>query len=136
MKVGKSTALRLNGVIASALVVALLSTPSAVAASGGWRFHPERCPDLREDYRDRAESRRDRRVNHGPLDRLEDRLDRRESRRDERVTICPASSWVWHGTSRSGRAARPAAATIYYDPYNRRYFRYGHRNRRISIVIR
>lgn len=52
-----------------------------------------KCPDVREDVRDRIESRRDERVNHGPLDRLEDRIDRRESRRDEKVDVCPRVSY-------------------------------------------
>ena len=32
----------------------------APAYAGEWRFHPERCPDLVEDYADRRESRRGR----------------------------------------------------------------------------
>ncbi len=106
----------------------------AAAPSGGWRLDPTRCPDLVEDVRDRRESRRDRRVNRGPLDRIEDRVDRRESRRDERVTVCPNSAWVWTG-GRAARSARPAAAPIYFDPLERRYYRLAPRGGRVFIVV-
>ena len=106
---------------------------STSASAGEWRFHPERCPDLVEDYRDRVESRRDERVNRGPLDRLEDRLDRRESRRDERVTVCPRSAWVWHG--RGKRTAKPAAVVAYYDWRAHRYYRKGRNVAQVRIVI-
>lgn len=105
------------------------------AYAGGWRFEPSRCPDLVEDRRDRRESRRDERYDHGPLDRAEDRADRRESRRDERVTICPASAWVWDGP-RSAHTARPAAVAIYYNLHDRHYFRYGPKRTRVRVVIR
>ena len=105
------------------------------AYAGGWRFHPERCPDLVEDRADRRESRRDERYDRGPLDRLEDRADRRESRRDERVTVCPKSAWVYHGKPKY-RSARPAAITIYYDPYKKYYYRYGPKRNRIHIALR
>lgn len=105
---------------------------AAPAQAGAWRFVPSRCPDLVEDWRDRRESRLDERVDFGPLDRAEDR---RESRRDERVTVCPASAWVWDGPRRS-RAARPAAAAVYYDWRARRYFRYGPDRARVTVGVR
>ncbi len=114
---------------------ACAATP-ARAAPGAWRLDPARCPDLVEDYRDRRESVRDRRVNRGPLDRAEDRIDRRESRRDERVTVCPASAWVWDGPRRGARAARPARAAVYYDLAGRGYYRYGPNRARVAVVIR
>ena len=77
----------------------------------------------------------DERYNRGPLDRLEDRLDRRESRRDERVTVCPKSAWVYHGAKRH-RAPRPAAITVYYDPYEKHYYRYGPDRVRLRVVIK
>ncbi|MEO1014070.1 MAG: hypothetical protein AAFX08_02665 [Pseudomonadota bacterium] len=125
---------------ASAAIVVLtanacVATP-ARAAPGAWRFDAARCPDLVEDYRDRRESVRDRRVDRGPLDRLEDRVDRRESRRDERVTVCPASAWVWEGPRRGRRAARPNRAIVYYDAVGRGYFRYGPNRSRVTVVIR
>jgi len=104
------------------------------AYAGEWRLDPRRCPDLVEDYRDRRESRRDERYDHGPLDRIEDRIDRRESRRDERVTVCPRSAWVWHG--RGYRAARPAAAAVYYDGRARHYYRRGPNRARVTVVVR
>ncbi|MEM9705309.1 MAG: hypothetical protein AAF850_04440 [Pseudomonadota bacterium] len=107
---------------------------SSAAQAGQWRLNPALCPDLVEDRLDRQESRRDRRVNRGPLDRIEDRIDRRESRRDERVTRCPRSAWVWSG---SGRALdRPSRAVVYWDPVGRRYFRYGPSRSRVVISFR
>lgn len=88
-----------------------------------------------EDYRDRRESRRDRRVDRGPLDRAEDRRDLRESRRDERVTVCPASAWVWTGAPRAS-VARPAAARVYFDAGRREYYRLGPNRRRTIVVVR
>lgn len=125
------------GSTTAAVIVTLAGCASASDSyagqgAGAWRFDPARCPDLVEDIRDRRESRRDERYDHGRLDRLEDRLDRRESRRDERITICPKSAWVWDGP-RQYRAARPAAVTVYYDTRARRYFRYGPRNAHIHI---
>ena len=110
---------------------------SADPGHGSWRFNPAACPDLVEDYYDRRESRRDRRYNAGPLDRLEDRLDARESRRDERVTVCPASAWQWHGPRSAKRyVARPARAAVYYNPYDRRYYRHGPNRVRVNIVVK
>ncbi len=91
--------LRVPAAALAAITAGCVAAPSAYA--GEWRFHPERCPDLVEDYYDRIESRRDERRDFGPRDRAEDRRDRRESRRDESVTVCPASAWVWHGKARS-----------------------------------
>lgn len=127
----------LGSTAAAAAIVTLAGCVSAPGSNAGqgagtWRLDPARCPDLVEDRRDRRESRRDERYDHGRLDRLEDRLDRRESRRDERVTICPKSAWVWDGPRRY-RAARPAAVTIYYDTRSRHYYRYGPRNAHIHI---
>ena len=118
------------------LAAGCVSAPPAYAA-GEWRFHPDRCPDLVEDHRDRRESRRDERYDRGPLDRIEDRIDRRESRRDERVTVCPASAWVWHGPrGYRARIARPVAAAVYYNARDRHYYRYGPDRVRVRIVIR
>ena len=108
---------------------------AAPAHAGEWRFHPERCPDLVEDRADRRESRRDERYDHGPLDRAEDRADRRESRRDERVTMCPRSAWIYHGNPRY-RTSRPAAITIYYDPYKYHYYRRGSDRTRIHVTLK
>lgn len=124
------------------MAVALLSAGAAACASTGadageWRFHPERCPDLVEDHRDRRESRRDERYDRGPYDRLEDRLDRRENRRDERVTLCPASAWVWHGAGgHFRRPARPAAVAVYYDHDKRHYYRIGPDRRVVVVTVR
>ncbi|MEM8772027.1 MAG: hypothetical protein AAGD92_10300 [Pseudomonadota bacterium] len=125
----------LQTLTATAVIVIAGCAGAPAAQAGAWRFEPSRCPDLVEDYRDRRESRRDRRVNNGPLDRIEDRIDRRESRRDERVTVCPASAWVWDGPRRY-RTARPAAAAVYYDGRDRAYFRYGPKRARVTVVVR
>ncbi len=92
-------------------------------ASGEWRFDADRCPDLVEDRRDRAESRRDERRDNGRADRAEDRADRRESRRDERVTECPSDAWSYYGPDNGRRAQRPAPASVYFDERDRYYYR-------------
>ncbi len=121
--------------ISGLFAVGCVAAP-APAYAGGWQFHPERCPDLVEDVRDRRESRRDERYDRGPRDVIEDRRDRRESRRDESVTVCPASAWVWHGDRGARRAARPVASTVYYNPYKNYYYRYGPNRKQIRIVVR
>ena len=122
-------------VVAAGLLGAGCVSATTPAYAGEWRFHPERCPDLVEDVRDRRESRRDERYDRGPIDRREDRLDRRESRRDERVTVCPASAWVYHGDRRY-RTARPAAIAVYYDPRSYNYYRYGPKRARVRVIVR
>ncbi len=128
--------MRINHIFVAALAVFSVGSVSAAqpAVAGEWRLHAARCPDLVEDVRDRQESRRDERYDHGRLDRIEDRVDRHESRRDERVTYCPASAWVWHGRGKPSRS--PAAKAIYYDAGKRQYFRYGQRQSRIRVVVR
>ena len=123
----------LKTMIAAGAAFAVVSAP---AFAGEWRLNPAKCPDLREDYRDRAEDRRDRRVNRGPLDRAEDRADRREDRRDERVTVCPASAWDYHGRRAFWRAkpVRPAAAAIYWD--GGRYYWTKPGGARVTVVVR
>ncbi|MEO0881034.1 MAG: hypothetical protein AAFY22_15145 [Pseudomonadota bacterium] len=113
-----SMTLTLAAGLVSLTAAACVSTP---ATAGQWRFDPARCPDLAEDRRDRIESRRDERIDHGPLDRIEDRADRRESRRDERVTVCPRSAWVWAGAG--ARPAYPARAVVYFDRVDGVYVR-------------
>ncbi|MEM9014963.1 MAG: hypothetical protein AAGB02_07630 [Pseudomonadota bacterium] len=127
--------LNVVGLVAGLAVAGCASTYSSPAYAGEWRFHPERCPDLVEDYRDRRESRRDERYDYGPLDRAEDRADRRESRRDESVTRCPSSAWVWHGDGYR-RAARPARVAVYYNPRERYYYRYGPKRARVRVIVR
>ncbi len=129
---------RSAALMAGLFVVGCVSAPPAAYAGSdsGWRFHPERCPDLVEDARDRRESRRDERIDRGGLDRAEDRADRRESHRDERVTSCPASAWVWYGPRGVKRSVHPAAATIYFDHRQGHYYRHGPDRARVRVVIR
>lgn len=109
------------------IIVAALSlgtiacTSSASASPGYWRLDPSKCPDLREDRRDRA-------VNRGPRDRAEDR-------RDRRYINCPARAWDYIGPRpRSARAVPPAYNAIYFDRDGRVF---GVRDgRSIRIVIR
>lgn len=92
------------------------------AAYGEWRLDPRRCPDLRED-------RRDRRVTTS-------RRDLREDRRDERVTRCPASAWVWTGDDRRYAPQRPNYGSIYFGRDGNVYARYNGGDIRIRLAIR
>ena len=128
--------MRINHIFFASLAVCAVGCVSAgqPAAAGEWRLDASSCPDLVEDVRDRRESRRDERYDHGRRDRVEDRIDRRESRRDERLTVCPRRAWAWHG--RGYRSARPEAAVIYYNARERHFYRYGPRRARIRVVVR
>lgn len=127
--------------ITLASVVALTGCASAHAkspvrtsynTSGGWVLNPAKCADLREDWRDRQESRRDERVTYSRRDRVEDWVDRQESRRDEAVTHCPASAWEWQGGTYRSNPARPASVRVYYHPKKQVYYR-RHGNKRIVV---
>ena len=67
----------------------------APAFAGEWRLDARRCADIREDWRDARENRRDERVDYSRRDRVEDRYDRREDRGDQAITICPRSAFVY-----------------------------------------
>lgn len=127
-------------VIVSLLMSAGLAATSAAEAhpgghQGRWVLNPAKCPDLVEDWRDRRESRRDERYDRNRRDVREDRRDRRESRRDEAVTRCPASAYEWRGPRYRAKyhPARPRAVAVYYNPYQRQYYRRGHGGGRIII---
>lgn len=79
----------------AALAGAGLVLSAAPAFAGEWRLDARRCPDVREDWRDARENRRDQRIDYGRGDRVEDRYDRREDRRDRAVTVCPKSAFYY-----------------------------------------
>lgn len=79
----------------AALAGAGLVLGAAPAFAGEWRLDQRRCADIREDWRDARESRRDERYDYGRRDRVEDRHDRREGRRDRAITVCPRSAFVY-----------------------------------------
>lgn len=79
----------------AAVVGAGLVLGAAPAFAGEWRLDPSRCPDIREDWRDARENRRDERYDYGRSDRREDRYDRREDRRDRAITVCPRSAFYY-----------------------------------------
>lgn len=122
-------------------IAALLGAGFALAASpafaGEWRLDPRRCADIREDWRDARENRRDERVDYGRRDRIEDRYDRREDRRDRAVTVCPRSAF-YYAPGRGDRhyldAARYKAPklALRYDRALRLHYRY-HHGRRIYV---
>jgi len=68
---------------------------AAPAFAGEWRLDARRCADIREDWRDARENRRDERIDYGRRDRVEDRYDRREDRRDRALTVCPQSAFYY-----------------------------------------
>lgn len=86
------------------LIAILVGTGLVLGASpafaGEWRLDARRCADIREDWRDARESRRDERVDYGRRDRIEDRYDRREDRRDRAVTVCPRGAFYYVGDHR------------------------------------
>lgn len=81
--------------IVAALIGAGFVLGAAPAFAGEWRLDERRCPDIREDWRDARDSRRDERVDYSRYDRREDRYDRRDQRRDRRITICPRSAFYY-----------------------------------------
>jgi hypothetical protein len=76
---------------------------AAPAFAGEWRLDARRCADIREDWRDSRENRRDERYDWGYRDRAEDRYDRREDRRDRRITVCPRSAFYYVDAQRGDR---------------------------------
>lgn len=76
----------------AALIGASFVLGAAPAFAGEWRLDARRCQDIREDWRDARENRRDERYDYGRRDRVEDRYDRREDRRDRSITVCPRSA--------------------------------------------
>ena len=90
-----------------------------MASAGEWRLNADRCPDIREDWRD---MRRD-----------NGWRDRREDRRDYRVINCPARAWSYYPSRGERRDAR------YRNDYPRQVYLYGdgrvyERNRRGDLV--
>ncbi len=79
----------------AAMVGAGLVLGAAPAFAGEWRLDARRCADIREDWRDARENRRDERYDYSRRDRIEDRYDRREDRRDRSITVCPRSAFVY-----------------------------------------
>ncbi len=81
------------------LIAMLVGTGLVLSASpafaGEWRLDARRCADIREDWRDARENRRDERIDYGRRDWVEDRYDRREDRRDRVVTVCPRSAFYF-----------------------------------------
>jgi hypothetical protein len=104
---------------AGALALGVFAVAPA-ASAGEWRLNPDRCPDLREDYRDMSRDR-------GWRDRAEDR-------RDYRVIECPARAWNYYPSRGERRDDRR-----YRDAYPRRVYLYSdgrvyERNRRGDLV--
>jgi len=103
--------------VIAALFGAGLALGAAPAFAGEWKFDPRRCPDIREDWRDARENRRDERFDYGRRDRVEDRYDRHEDRRDRAVTICPRSAFYYDFDRRDWRSAKGRHDR--YDDYSR-----------------
>ncbi|HHL42369.1 MAG TPA: hypothetical protein ENJ42_02020 [Hellea balneolensis] len=103
--------------------------------AGHWVLNPNKCPDLREDRRQRRAMRKDEAYDRSLYDVVEDWFEREEQRRDEAVTRCPARAWEWHGPRYRPHIhpARPVAVNIYYHPTRHVYY---HKNGRRRVVIR
>lgn len=61
---------------AGAIALGMITLAPMVSA-GEWRLNPDRCPDIREDWRDNGWR------------------DRKEDRRDHHVIQCPARAWTY-----------------------------------------
>lgn len=106
---------------------------AAPAFAGEWRLDARRCADIREDWRDARENRRDERIDYSRRDRAEDRYDRREDRRDRAITVCPRSAFYYApGRDDHGRYYRAPRLRLSYDRQLRMHYRYDH-GRRIYV---
>lgn len=99
----------------AALAGAGLVLGAAPAFAGEWRLDQRRCADIREDWRDARENRRDERYDYSRRDRVEDRYDRREDRRDRAITVCPRSAFVYV-PDRRGDHGRYSSRSRYEEP--------------------
>ena len=120
---------------AAALIGCASNTAEAYTHPGatGWVLNPNLCPDLIEDRQERRAARRDERVVTSRRDLREDRRQRRQMARDEAVTVCPAKAWRWAGVRSTRVVPRPAAAAIYYNARDDRYY---FRNGRKAVIVR
>lgn len=108
---------------AGALALGVI-TLAPMASAGEWRLNPDRCPDIREDWRD---MRRD----HGWRDR-------REDRRDYRVISCPARAWTYvpsRGERWKDRRYRSEYPREIYLYSNGRVYERNHRGALVSLGI-
>lgn len=107
--------------IIASLIGATLVLGAAPAFAGEWRLDARRCPDVREDWRDARENRRDERYDYSRRDRVEDRYDRREGRRDRAVTICPRSAFYYVGDRHDRYDGRRGDDRYHNRRYDNRY---------------
>ncbi len=124
------------------LIAILVGTGLVLGASpafaGEWRLDARRCADIREDWRDARENRRDERIDYGRRDSVEDRYDRREDRRDRAVTVCPRNAFYYVDGRRDDHRDRYRAndgqprLELRYDRHLRMKLAY-HQGRKIYI---
>jgi hypothetical protein len=122
------------------LVGSGLALGASPAFAGEWRLDARRCADVREDWRDGRENRRDERIDYGRRDRVEDNYDRREDRRDRAVTVCPRSAFHYvdgrrddhRGRNRYRDDERQPQLELRYDSHLRMKFAY-HQGRKIYV---
>lgn len=84
-----------SSLLVAGIVLGGLASQSAAAQEGGRVLDPRKCPGLIEDRIDRRESLIDERFDRGPRDVREDIRDRRESRRDRAAAVCPRRAFEW-----------------------------------------
>lgn len=108
----------------ASLIGATIVMGAAPAFAGEWRLDARRCPDIREDWRDARENRRDERYDYSRRDRVEDRYDRREDRRDRRITVCPRSAFYYVGDRHDRRDYRRGDDRYDGRRYDDRHDRY------------
>lgn len=108
---------------AGALALGIV-TLAPMANAGEWRLNPDRCPDIREDWRD---MRRDNGWRDG-----------REDRRDYRVVNCPARAWTYvpsRGERWNDRRSRGDYPREVYLYSNGRVYERNHRGALVSLGI-
>lgn len=92
-----------------------------LASAGEWRLNPQRCPDIREDWRD--------------MQRDNGWRDRQEDRRDMRVVNCPARAWTYVASrGERWRDHRDYPRQVYLHRDGRVYER-NHRGDLVSLGI-
>lgn len=127
---------------AALLAAGLMTLAPAAAFAGTWRLNADRCPELRQDYRDMHDRGRrgwddDRRYDDRRYDdrRYDDRRYDDRRRDESRVVVCPARAWTYYpsrGERRWDRNAYPRQVILYRDG---RVFQRDYRGQMVNLGV-